>query len=56
MNEIVDIVCAYVGMIIHTEPQKWFWDEEREIQSSAFRFESREDSYVVFEREAREFK
>ena len=49
VNEIVDIVCAYVGMIVHTKPQKWFWDEEREIQSSAFRFESREDSYVVFE-------
>jgi len=49
LNGIVDIVCAYLGMLRRVGPQKWFWDEDKEIQNAAFRFESREDSYSTSE-------
>ena len=49
VSGIVDIVIAYIGMLRRVGVQKWFWDEEREIQSTAFRFESREDSYSTAE-------
>lgn len=45
VDGVVSITFAYIGMLEAHGPQRWVWEEIKDIKASAFRFQSKDDAW-----------